>query len=389
MDERMRFIAAYLTKTHSMTALCEAFGISRKTGYKWRDRYVSLGPAGLVEGSHAPHRSPHATPAALRERIVELREAHPSWGSRKIVARLCALHPQTCWPSASTTGEILKQAGLVVPRRLHRRAPPRLGALTQAERPNHVWAVDHKGWVRLGDGTRCEPLTVTDSFSRYLISLSATPNTREEEARPLFERAFLDYGLPDAIRSDNGPPFASTGVTGLTALSVWWAKLGVAHERIDPGSPQQNGRHERFHRTLLEAMQPPCASRAAQDARFEAFAREYNEERPHEALGQNPPAKFYAPSGRALPARLPEPDYPAEAAVRQVRSNGEIKWRGALVAVSTALCGEPVCVEETPLGEWQVRFHALPLGVIDAKTNRLRRLRILKNAQPPQPDSPT
>jgi transposase InsO family protein len=389
MDERMRFIAAYLSKTHSMTDLCEAFGISRKTGYKWRDRYVLLGPAGLVEGSHAPHRLSHATPAALRERILDMREAHPSWGPRKIVARLCALHPRECWPSASTAGEILKRTGLVVPRRLRRRAPPRLGELTLAERANHVWAADHKGWVRLGDGARCEPLTVTDSFSRYLIGLSATPNTREEEARPIFEKAIREYGLPDAIRSDNGPPFASTGVTGLTALSVWWAKLGIAHERIDPGSPQQNGRHERFHRTLLEAMRPPCASRAAQEARFEAFVREYNEERPHEALGQTPPATLYEASSRAMPERLPEPDYPATAAVRRVRSNGEIKWRGDLVAVSTALCGELVCVEETPPGEWQVRFHAAPLGVIDPKINRLRRMRVLKDAHPPQPTPET
>jgi hypothetical protein len=241
--------------------------------------------------------------------------------------------------------------------------------------------------VRLGDGSRCEPLTVTDRFSRYLISLSAGSSTREEEAKPLFVKAFREHGLPEAIRSDNGAPFASAGVTGLTALSVWWAKLGIAHERIDPGQPQQNGGHERFHLTLLEALQPPSANREAQAQRLEDFLREYNDERPHEALGQKPPSRFYAPSPRTFPERLPEPDYPKDAAQRQVRQNGEIKWRGELVGISTALAGETVCIEETDEGEWQVRFYARPIGVIDAKTNHLRPIRVAKpdNAEPQTP----
>ena len=389
MDQRLRFIGLDLTGEFSMTELCEAFSISRKTGYKWRERYAAFGAEGLVERSHAPKRPAHVTPQAVVEAIIARRRMRPSWGPRKIVVTLDELYPHIAWPAASTTGEILKRAGLVGPRRLHRRALPRLGELTRAERPNHLWAVDHKGWVRLGDGTRCEPLTITDSFSRYLISLSATTNTREEQARPLFEQAFREHGLPDAIRSDNGSPFASTGVTGLTALSVWWAKLGVAHERIDPGQPQQNGRHERFHRTLLEAMRPPSANRSAQERRFEVFMREYNDERPHEALGQKPPSRFYAPSPRAMPDKIPEPAYPKDAMAREVRQNGEIKWRGKRVGVSTALAGETVCVEETQQGEWQVRFYALPLGVIDAKTNRLRRLRVLEDAQAAkQPSEP-
>ena len=387
MDQRIRFVGLALAGEISMTELCELFSISRKTGYKWRERYAACGAEGLVELSHAPKRPAHVTAPALVEEIVARRRMRPSWGPRKIVARLGELYPHIEWPAASTAGEILKRAGLVGRRRVHRRAPPRLGELTQAERPNHLWAVDHKGWIRLGDGTRCEPLTITDSFSRYLISVTATPNTREEQAKPQFEQAFHEHGLPDAIRSDNGPPFASTGVTGLTALSVWWAKLGIAHERIDPGQPQQNGRHERFHRTLLEAMQPPCANRRAQERRFEVFMREYNDERPHEALGQKPPSRFYTPSPRAMPDRLAEPDYPSDAMSREVRQNGEIKWRGKLVGVSTALAGETVCVEETEQGEWQVRFYALPLGVIDAKTNRLRRLHVLKDVQAAQESS--
>jgi transposase InsO family protein len=384
MDQRMRFIGLALSQDHTITELCEAFSISRKTGYKWLARYEELGVEGLVDRSHAPQRPGNATPAAIVEEILEQRRRRPQWGPLKIIGKLIDVRPEIAWPSASTAGAILKRAGLVGTRKWRRRAPPRLGELTRAERPHHVWAVDHKGWVRLGDGTRCEPLTITDSFSRYLISVSATTSTREEEARPRFERAFEEHGLPDAIRSDNGAPFASVGVTGLTALSVWWAKLGVAHERIDPGHPQQNGQHERFHLTLLEAMQPASADRPTQERRFEVFAREFNEERPHQALGQKPPARFYAPSARPMPANVPDPDYPKDAATRQVRQNGEIKWAGRLVGVSTALAGETVCVEETEQGDWQVRFYALPLGVIDRKTHRLRRSSVLKDARAAQ-----
>jgi transposase InsO family protein len=373
MDERLRFVRAHGLGDETMSALCEVFGISRKTGYKWLARYAAEGPAGLAARSHMPHHVPHETPLALVEAIIGQRLARPTWGPRKIIGKLAALHPQVDWPAASTAGGILKRAGLVGPRRLHRRAPPRPGPLSAMEGPNQVWAADHKGWVRLGDGARCEPLTITDGFSRYLLALHASSGTRHEEARPVFERAFREHGLPAVIRSDNGPPFATAGVTGLSALSVWWAKLGIAHERIDPGRPQQNGRHERFHLTLLEAMRPPCADRAEQARRFAAFQKDYNEERPHEALGQKPPASVYSPSPRPMPARPPEPDYPPEGAVRRVRSNGEIKWRGAFVGIAAALAGEPVCIEETDHGQWTVRFYDRSLGVIDPITNRLRR----------------
>ncbi len=373
MDQRVRFIGEHTSGLWTMTELCERYEVSRKTGYKWLERYRLGGAAGLMERSCAPLVHGRATSAVLVEAIVGLRRQRPSWGPRKIVAKLAAGQPGVDWPSASTAGEILKRAGLVCGRRLKRRAPPRLGELTVPQHANHVWNADHKGWVRLGDGTRAEPLTVTDGFSRYLVSLSATGSTAQDEARPLFERAFHEHGLPEVIRSDNGSPFASTGTTGLTALSAWWIKLGIRHERIDPGHPQQNGRHERFHLTLLEAMQPPSADRAAQARRFAAFARDYNEERPHEALGQKPPSSFYTPSSRAMPDRLPEPDYPAEAAVRKVRSTGEIKWQGDLIHICSALAGEAVAIEETQTGQWQVRFFDAPIGVIDVNSRKLRR----------------
>ncbi|QIO37413.2 integrase core domain-containing protein [Bradyrhizobium sp. 1(2017)] len=356
-----------------MTELCDRYEISRKTGYKWLERYRLEGPGGLAERSHAARVHGRATPRHIVDAIVGLRLERPSWGPRKIVSRLEARQGDVDWPSASTAGEILKRAGLVSSRRVRRRAPPRMGQLTVPRHANHVWALDHKGWIRLGDGSRVEPFTVTDGFSRYLISLAATGSTQYGECQPLLERAFREYGLPQIIRSDNGSPFASTGTTGLTALSVWWIKLGIRHERIDPGHPQQNGRHERFHLTLLEAMRPPPPTRAAQARRFSAFARDYNEERPHEALGQRPPASCYQPSPREMPRRLPKPDYPSEAAVRQVRSNGEIKWRGDLIHICSALGGEAVAVEETEDGAWQVRFFDVPIGIIDQQTRKLRR----------------
>ena len=372
MDERVRFIADQQSGSWTMTELCERYGISRKVGYKWLDRYRLEGAAGLMDRSHAPHVHGRATAPNIVEAIVGLRRERPSWGPRKIVAKLEQRQPAVDWPSASTAGELLKRAGLVDRRRTRRRAPPRLGELTVPQYANHVWSIDHKGWIRLGDGSRLEPFTTTDGFSRYLIGLAATSSTRHAECRPLLERAFQEYGLPEVIRSDNGAPFASTGKTGLTAMSVWWIKLGIRHERIDPGHPQQNGRHERFHFTLLEAMRPPSPNRTAQARRFAAFVRDYNEERPHEALGQRPPASVYQPSSRSMPTHLPEPAYPAEAAVRQVRSNGEIKWRGDLIHICTSLIGETIAIEETENGHWQVRFFAVPIGIIDRQTRRLR-----------------
>lgn len=275
MDQRMRFIVDYRSEDWSVTELCERYGISRKTGHKWIGRYEREGAPGLADRSRAPLSHGRATAAPQVAAIVSLRQKHPSWGPRKIVAKLSDQFPEQCWPRASTAGELLKRSGLVSVRRVHRRAPPRLGELTVPLHPNHVWATDHKGWIRLRDGCRVEPLTVTDGYSRYLIGLSATASTRQAEARPVFERAFRRYGLPTAIRSDNGPPFATSGVCGLTLLTVWWIELGIRHERIDPGSPQQNGWHERFHRTLLEAMVPACADIAAQERRFAGFAKYY------------------------------------------------------------------------------------------------------------------
>lgn len=266
---------------------------------------------------------------------------------------------------------ILKRAGLVSGRRRRRRAPAWPGGLTLAEEPNHVWAVDHKGWITLGDGGRCEPLTIADSYSRFVLVASAGSNTRAEQAKPVMERVFREYGLPRVIRSDNGPPFASTGATGLGSLSVWWIKLGIRPERITPGKPQQNGRLERFHLTLLEAMRPPAPNRVAQARRLEAFRQDYNHQRPHQALkDQLPPARFYTPSPRPMPRRLPEPDYPNHMTTRKVRSNGQIKLAGNLVHISSALAGEAIAIEQVEHG-WRVWFYKQPIGLLDHTGQKL------------------
>lgn len=363
VTQRAAFVAAAMSGETPVSWLCADYGISRKTGYKWLARHAEEGAGGLFDRSRAPKRHGRATAGEIADVIVEMKHARPYWGPRKLLARLAHLYPQTPWPSHSTASEILKRRGLTTPRTRRRRAFATPGRLVAPERPNHVWAVDHKGWVRLGDRTRCEPLTVSCGFSRYLIALRATSGTDAVQARAVFERAFSEHGLPEIIRSDNGAPFATASASGLTGLSAWWIRLGIAIERIAPGKPQQNGRHERFHLTLMETLRPPATTRTQQQKRFDAFRRDYNDTRPHEALGQKPPASAWTASPRPLPRRIPEPDYTDAAAVRRVRSNGEIRWNGRLVFVSSALAGDFVAIEETDAGA-AVRFYRHCVGII-------------------------
>lgn len=372
MDERLRFVVDCLADEETMSALCAAYGISRKIGYKWLGRYREFGPEGLHDLPRAPLNHGRATAPELVERIVAAKEAHPLWGPKKILARLKRVEPTCGWPAASTTGEILKRHGLVGRRRRRWKAVGN-GPWPEPQGPNAVWTGDHKGWFRTRDKWRCEPLTVMDASSRYLLALEATGSTGDAEAWPVFERLFEEHGLPDRFRSDNGPPFASPGVTGLTPLAVRFVKLGITLERIAPGKPQQNGRHERFHLTMLPMAETPEADRAAQGQAFEAFRRSYNEERPHEALAMDTPAQHYRPSQRAMPRTPPEPDYSAEAAVRRVRHNGEIKWNGGFVYVSQTLAGEAIAATQTEDGQWALSFHAHPLGIIDTRRMKLVR----------------
>src|SRR6185295_15651836 len=279
-EERLKFIVACLDAESgwTMSELCAAFGVSRKSGYKWLQRYRDAGVEGLRERPRAPLHHPNATPAELVQQLIAARKQHGFWGPRKLVRTLRRAQPQLPWPAPSTVGAILARHGLVTPRR-RRRGGVAVGrpALSPPTYPNQVWGVDYKGWFRLGDGQRCDPLTISDLFSRYVLACRRVPRLTAHCARPVFERAFREYGLPDAIRSDNGIPFASVGLGGLSQLAVWWIKLGIALERISPGRPDQNGRHERMHRTLKrETALPPCATAAAQQRRFDRFRIRFN-----------------------------------------------------------------------------------------------------------------
>lgn len=370
MDQRVAFIADWLRDEWTMTELAERYGISRKTAYKWVDRYEGDPEGGLIERSRAPKRHGRAMAAELRAGILALRRAHPRWGPKKLSARLCEQQPQRAWPAPSTMGDLLRREGLSQPHRRQRYVVPRTRPLATATAPNDVWTADFKGWFRTADGTRCDPLTVTDACSRFVLCCRiVTPN--EPGVRPWFERTFREYGLPRAVRTDNGPPFATPGAGHLSHLAVWWLKLGIQLDRIDRGHPEQNGRHERFHLTLQQdTTTPPAATVTQQQRRFDQMRREFNTERPHEALGQQPPARLYRASPRPYPTRLEDAWYDATHQVRRVQQTGQISWQGELVFVSETVRGEVVGLAETDHGDWTVRFMHVELGRIDRYTRR-------------------
>jgi transposase InsO family protein len=373
MDEKLRLVALSLRGDEPMSALCAAFGISRETGYKWRRRYLEGGPGALEERSRAPHRPGRLTPAALAAPLIALRRERPHWGPRKLLAVLARRHPEVTWPAASTVGDILRRAGLVVPRRLRQRAVAQEQPFQAVGEANDTWCVDFKGWFRTADGARCDPLTVTDAHSRYLLACEIMAE-QTAPVRAALDACFRDHGLPRALRSDNGAPFAGPGAAGLSRLAVHWLKLGIRLERIVPGQPQQNGRHERMHRTLkAETAKPPAACAAAQQQRFDAFRHDFNHNRPHEALGQQTPAEHYRPSPRPMPGRVPEPCYDADHEVRRVRTSGEIRWQGGRVFISQALAGEPIGIVELDGGHWLARFAGVDLGIIDPDARKLHR----------------
>jgi putative transposase len=372
MDQRVAFIADWLRNEWTMTELAERYTISRKTAYKWVARYETDPVAGLADQSRAPHVHGRRTSAEVAEAIVALRRRYPRWGPKKLRAILTEARPTGSWPVASTIGEVLRRERMSERRRRPRYAVPLTQPLVAAHQPNEVWSADFKGWFRTGDGQRCDPLTIIDNYSRWVLCCRITAPT-EAGVRPWCERIFREYGLPRALRTDNGTPFASSGAAQLSRLSVWWLKLGIQLDRIAPGHPEQNGRHERFHRTLQEeTVQPPAATVAQQQRRFDRMRRAFNEERPHEALGQQPPARHYVPSPRPYPGRLEEPHYDAQHQVRRIKEKGQIKWGGGEVFVCEALRGELVGLMETARGDWVIRFMHVELGRVERKTGRFR-----------------
>jgi transposase InsO family protein len=373
VDERMRFVIAAAKHEESFAALCRGFGVSRRVGYKWLARYRQAGVDGLLDHSRAPLHHPHAIADGVAEGCLAVRREHPTWGPRKVLARLKRQAPGMDWPAASTIGVLFDREGLTVKRKLRRRSPPSGAPFADCTAANDVWCIDFKGWFLTGDGKRCEPLTVTDACSRYLLRCQALARTDTAHVWPMLDAAFREFGLPHYMRSDNGSPFASCGAGGLSTLSVRLIKAGVVPQRIEPGKPQQNGRHERMHLTLLrDAATPPARTLRLQIKQLHDFQRIYNEERPHQSLGDATPADLYTASPRRFDGILRQPEYDAGLQVRQVRHNGEIRWRNETLYVNQALVGEPVALEEDASG-WTVSYGPIVLGTIAHNDNRLRK----------------
>jgi len=381
VNERLRFWQDFQRGIFRFNELCEVYDISRNTGYKLVRRVLREGLASAAhDRSRAPRSCPHRTDEALADALVEIRRVHRTWGPKKIIAYLERHAPGYAWPAPSTVGEILKRRGMIQPRRRKPRpGHPGRGETVPVE-PNAVWTADFKGHFRTRDSLYCYPLTIVDGFSRYLLACQALPSTEHAGAQPVFERLFRDFGLPKVIRTDNGIPFATQAVRRLSQLSVWWIKLGITPELNEPSHPEQNGSHERMHRTLKdEATKPPAVNWRAQQRPFDRFVFEYNEERPHEAIGQRTPHSLYRSSPRPYPKRIPTVEYPGHFEVRRVSRNGGIRWKHSIAVgpnngwlnVSHVLAEENVGLEEVDDGIWSVYFGPVLLGRFDERELRL------------------
>jgi putative transposase len=369
MDLRSQFVREFASGSFTMTELAEAYRIAPKTGYKWVHRHAKGGVLALADQSRRPHSCPHATPATVTQALVEGRRQHPTWGAPKLIAWLARRDPATVWPASSTACALLHQAGLVRRRRPRRPRVAREPRLSVPVAPNDLWTVDYKGEFRTGDAVWCYPLTLRDGVSRYVLRIDALTGPTYRETRRRFSLAFAEYGLPLGIRSDNGTPFASTGLAGLSQLAVWWLQLGIRPERILPGHPEQNGAHEQFHAVLkAETTRPPAQTAAAQQRRFGRFRCEYNEDRPHQALDHTTPATHYRPSPRVLPVRLPGFDYLGHFEVRRVGSNGCVVWHQRGLFLGRALVGHDIGFDEIADGVWAVHVGPLRIAHFDART---------------------
>ncbi|KTD77413.1 integrase core domain-containing protein [Legionella steigerwaltii] len=371
--EKLKFIGDWLKKEFDFTDLCKRYGISRKTGYKLINRYQEEGEHALKRRSHARHHHPNVTSYDKQSRLIALKHRYPKWGPVKLRDWLLLNEPQEEWPAASTIGDILKKTGLVKPRKYRKKVAAHTEPFSECEAPNHIWSADFKGQFRVGK-PYCYPLTITDNYSRFLLVCDGLPGPRLKETMEGFKKAFIEYGLPDAIRTDNGQPFAGLGIGALTSLSIWWLKLGIMPERIELGHPEQNGRHERMHRTLKEAVaSPPKADFKEQQKSFDAFRNEYNHERPHQALKGKRPADVYHASQRTYFDSMPEVSYPSHFEIRKVRTNGEIKCFGKKYYVSELLQGEPVGLNWIDNERAILYFSKLKLGLVDARVDKIFR----------------
>ncbi len=372
VKERMRFVVAVESGLYSMSEVCERFGISRVTGYKWWNRFRG-GDERLEDRSRRPQRSPGRTPQEIEALVIELRKAHTTWGPEKLYEVLSRRHRGVELPARSTIAAILKREGLIVKPRVRRNHRHPGQPLVETHEPNDLWTADYKGEFKTLDGRYCYPLTIADQESRYLIAGEGLLSTRGRWARPVFEKAFREHGLPKAILTDNGPPFAVwNAICGLSALGVWWIQLGIRQYRIEPGKPQQNGRHERMHRTMkAEATRPPGANIRRQRKKLDAFRHEFNEVRPHQALGNKTPAEVWRASPRPYPKKTPKPEYAAHHEKRRVTSVGHIRFKTRLVFLSSNLLGETVALEEIDDGIWSIYYYDVLIARLSERTGEV------------------
>jgi len=373
MDEKLRFVSRFLDG-ETISALCREFGISRVTGHKIIDRYKESGMQAFTDRSRKPFRQANRLPFQIEKLIVQVKKEFPTWGAPKIRERIHTHYPDIALPAKSTVHAVLDRNGLVTKKRRRR---TRLGGtpLSDAQLPNMLWCTDYKGEFMLGNKNYCYPLTITDYSSRFLICCEGLESTREADAFNVFERIFKEYGLPKSIRSDNGVPFASpNALYGLSSLSVWWLRLGIGIERIKPGNPQQNGRHERMHLTLKKATtKPPGMNMLQQQDKFEDFIREYNYERPHQALDMKRPADIYQPSSRIYEG-LPDLSYPFHDKTVTITNCGRICIEGKKIHFSTVFAGQDVGLRQVEDDVWLVSFMEYDMGYFDLESHRVQAL---------------
>jgi transposase InsO family protein len=374
MQTRTRFVADDRLGLYSRAELCARYGISRKTGYKWLSRYHQEGVPGLQDRSHAPHHCPHRIPQDMAELICNARDRHPDWGPEKLLDWLAPRHPHiTQWPAKSTVGDLLLREGKI-PKQRRKRSHQHPGCIPpHTQQPNDLWTADFKGQFTTRNGTWCFPLTIADQHSRFLLACRGLPNVKTLSAFPVFERTFRHFGLPNAIRTDNGVPFASCSIHGLSTLNVWWMRLGIQHQRIRPASPQENGAHERMHKTLKAATcRPPKHTPNAQQRAFNNFQQLFNHERPHQALDGKTPSQCYQPSTRPFPNKLPPLEYPGHFLVKRVTEAGTIRLKDQLLFLANPLKFLHVGLEETDDGIWGIHFANVLLAKVDERDMILR-----------------
>lgn len=371
-DQRLSAVQEH-AQGYCVAELAARHQVSRKTIYKWLERYARQGPAGLCDQSRQPHHSPRQITAEVEEAIVAAR-LRWKWGPRKLRVKLIEQDATRQWPAPSTIAAVLQAKGLVVHRRARQHTPLQVPPYAPPHAANAVWCGDFKGWLRAGDGTRMDPLTITDACSRYLLRCQIVERTDHVHAQAVFEAAFREFGLPAVIHTDNGVPFASIAPGGLSRLSMWFVRLGIRPERSRPASPQDNGRHERMHRTLQQATaNPPQATVRLQQKAFDAFRREFNEQRPHQALAYRTPQDCYTCSPRAYPRRTPELEYGDEFAVRRVSQQGSVKWKGERTFISGIFAYEYLGLREVNERWLELFYGPVHLGWLDTYRSRFTR----------------